>query len=148
MDTRADSRPRRVLLSPLLAGLAELFICGKRYRNQGHLEEKFSSRCPCLNRNCVQVSSIIGLLDKLFNEHLIPLVVSTPKHGECIQKKKQTIQDLEAKLNTGLDKVTASVANYVRSERNYLSFIFPSLKLFFSFFMFSFLSLKIFSLFD
>ncbi|CAL4063422.1 unnamed protein product [Meganyctiphanes norvegica] len=61
-----------------------------------------------------QGSSMMNLLDKLFNDCLVPLVISTPKHGDCLQKKKQQQMYLEQKLDSGLDKTLTAISNYVR----------------------------------
>ncbi|KAB7503132.1 Exocyst complex component 5 [Armadillidium nasatum] len=59
-----------------------------------------------------QSSSMINLLDKLFNDSLVPLIISTPKHGESLQRKKQLMQTLERKLDMGIDKALTAICNY------------------------------------
>ncbi|XP_064108034.1 exocyst complex component 5-like [Macrobrachium nipponense] len=61
-----------------------------------------------------QSSSMMNLLDKLFSDSLVPLVISTPKHGDCIQKKKQLGLSLEQKLDLGLDRTLSAITSYVR----------------------------------
>ena len=39
---------------------------------------------------------------------------STPKHGDCIQKKKQLGVSLEQKLDLGLDRTLSAITSYVR----------------------------------
>ena len=34
-------------------------------------------------------------------DSLVPLVVSTPKHADCLQTKKNELEKLEFKLDTG-----------------------------------------------
>ncbi|KAK7066299.1 Exocyst complex component 5 [Halocaridina rubra] len=60
-----------------------------------------------------QSSSMMNLLDKLFSDSLVPLVISTPKHGDCIQKKKQLGMNLEQKLDLGLDRTLSAITRYV-----------------------------------
>ncbi|XP_045120957.1 exocyst complex component 5-like isoform X1 [Portunus trituberculatus] len=61
-----------------------------------------------------QSSSMMNLLDKLFSDTLVPLVISTPKHGDCLQKKKQLGSTLEQKLDLGLDRTLSAIVSYVR----------------------------------
>lgn len=61
-----------------------------------------------------QSSSMMNLLDKLFSDSLVPLIISTPKHGDCLQKKKQMGTNLEQKLDLGLDRTLSAITNYVR----------------------------------
>lgn len=39
---------------------------------------------------------------------------STPKHGDCLQKKKQLGSTLEQKLDLGLDRTLSAIVSYVR----------------------------------
>ena len=43
-------------------------------------------------------------MDKQFTDSLVPLVVSTPKHADCLHTKKSELEKLEHKLDTGLDR--------------------------------------------
>ncbi|KAK3868397.1 hypothetical protein Pcinc_026201 [Petrolisthes cinctipes] len=61
-----------------------------------------------------QSSSMVNLLDKLFSDTLVPLVISTPKHGDCLQKKKQLGASLEQKLDNGLDRTLSAIVSYIR----------------------------------
>ena len=45
-----------------------------------------------------QTNAIIHLLDKQFSDSLLPLVASTPKHGDCLGKKKNELEVLERKI--------------------------------------------------
>ena len=62
-----------------------------------------------------QTNTIIHLVDKLFTDSLVPLVVSTPKHGSCIQTKKHELEKLEAKLDQGLDRALAAGAGWIKT---------------------------------
>lgn len=51
-----------------------------------------------------QANSIFHLFDKQFNDQLMPLISSSPKLAECLQKKKEVIEQMEVKLDTGIDR--------------------------------------------
>uniref|UniRef100_A0AAR2L813 Exocyst complex component 5 n=1 Tax=Pygocentrus nattereri TaxID=42514 RepID=A0AAR2L813_PYGNA len=51
-----------------------------------------------------QANTIFHLFDKQFNDHLMPLISSSPKLTECLQKKKEVIEQMEVKLDTGIDR--------------------------------------------
>ncbi|KAF7704379.1 hypothetical protein HF521_021451 [Silurus meridionalis] len=51
-----------------------------------------------------QANTIFHLFDKQFNDHLMPLISSSPKLTECLQKKKDVIDQMEVKLDTGIDR--------------------------------------------
>ncbi|XP_005986515.1 exocyst complex component 5 [Latimeria chalumnae] len=51
-----------------------------------------------------QANTIFHLFDKQFNDHLMPLISSSPKLTECLQKKKEIIEQMEVKLDTGIDR--------------------------------------------
>ncbi|MBN3298794.1 EXOC5 protein, partial [Amia calva] len=51
-----------------------------------------------------QANTIFHLFDKQFNDHLMPLISSSPKLNECLHKKKEVIEQMEVKLDTGIDR--------------------------------------------
>uniref|UniRef100_A0A8C7P8L0 Exocyst complex component 5 n=1 Tax=Oncorhynchus mykiss TaxID=8022 RepID=A0A8C7P8L0_ONCMY len=51
-----------------------------------------------------QANTIFHLFDKQFNDHLMPLISSSPKLTECLHKKKEVIEQMEVKLDTGIDR--------------------------------------------
>ncbi|XP_063222638.1 exocyst complex component 5 [Bacillus rossius redtenbacheri] len=61
-----------------------------------------------------QCNAIVHLLDKQFGDSLVPLVASTPKHGDCLQKKKYLLEQIEFKLDTGLDRSINAVVGWVK----------------------------------
>ncbi|EFX84728.1 hypothetical protein DAPPUDRAFT_238631 [Daphnia pulex] len=61
-----------------------------------------------------EVNAIVHLMDKLFHDSIIPLVVSTPKHGECLQRKKTISEQLENKLEIGVDRSLSAIVGYVK----------------------------------
>uniref|UniRef100_A0A673CD18 Exocyst complex component 5 n=1 Tax=Sphaeramia orbicularis TaxID=375764 RepID=A0A673CD18_9TELE len=51
-----------------------------------------------------QANSIFHLFDKQFNDQLMPLISSSPKLAECLHKKKEVIEQMEVKLDNGIDR--------------------------------------------
>ncbi|KAF7265194.1 hypothetical protein GWI33_021387 [Rhynchophorus ferrugineus] len=68
-----------------------------------------------------QSNNITHLVEKQFMDLVVPLVVNTPFHNECLQKKKFVLEDIERKLNLGLDRclnaTTVWVKLYLQSEQ-------------------------------
>ncbi|KAJ8975924.1 hypothetical protein NQ317_014884 [Molorchus minor] len=50
----------------------------------------------------------------LFYYVVLPLVINTPKYNDCIQKKKFVLEDIERKINTGLDRSLIAIATWVK----------------------------------
>ncbi|XP_047002914.1 exocyst complex component 5 [Schistocerca americana] len=73
-----------------------------------------------------QCNAIVHLLEKQFVDSVVPLVVSTPKHGECLQKKKYILEQTELKLETGLDRsinaIVGGVKLYLQNEQKKTDF--------------------------
>ncbi|XP_069683287.1 exocyst complex component 5 [Periplaneta americana] len=61
-----------------------------------------------------QCNAVIHLLEKQFIDSLVPLVISTPKHGDCLQKKKYLLEQIELKLDTGLDRSINAIVGWVK----------------------------------
>lgn len=61
-----------------------------------------------------QCNAIVRLLEEQFNDSLVPLVTSTPKHGECMLKKKVALDQVEMKLQTGLDRSIHAIVGWVK----------------------------------
>ena len=51
-----------------------------------------------------QTNAIIHLFEKQFGDSVLPLVAATPKHSDCLQKKKNELERIEHKLDAGLDR--------------------------------------------
>ena len=62
-----------------------------------------------------QTNAIIHLFEKQFNDSLLPLVASTPKYGDCLQRKKNELEKLEHKLDTGIDRTLSALAGWVKT---------------------------------
>ncbi|XP_012272087.1 exocyst complex component 5 [Orussus abietinus] len=61
-----------------------------------------------------QCNAIIRLLEDQFNDSLVPLVISTPRHGDCVSKKKAALEQIEQKLDTGLDRSIHAIVGWVK----------------------------------
>jgi recyclin-1 len=61
-----------------------------------------------------QCNAICHLIEKQFVDSMIPLVLSTPKHGECLKKKRDLSEQLEFKLNNGLEKSLSAIVGWVK----------------------------------
>ncbi|GAB6031799.1 hypothetical protein CHUAL_010201 [Chamberlinius hualienensis] len=61
-----------------------------------------------------QGNAVMHLVEKQFSDFLLPLVVSTSNHGICLQKKKNVSEQLEQKLDTGLDRLLVSIIGWIR----------------------------------
>ncbi|XP_076314022.1 exocyst complex component Sec10 isoform X1 [Tachypleus tridentatus] len=61
-----------------------------------------------------QCNAICHLLEKQFIDSVVPLVVSTPKHGICLQKKKDQMEQMELKLHNGLERSVSALVGWVR----------------------------------
>lgn len=62
-----------------------------------------------------QTNAIIHLLEKQFSDSLVPLVASTPKHADCLQKKKVELETLERKVDAGLDRTLSALVGWVKT---------------------------------
>lgn len=61
-----------------------------------------------------QSNAVCHLLEKQFVDSVLPVVVSTPKHGECLKKKKDVFEAIEIKLNNGLEKAINAIIGWVK----------------------------------
>jgi recyclin-1 len=61
-----------------------------------------------------QCNAICHLIEKQFVDSVIPLVLSTPKHGDCLKKKRELSEQLELKLNNGLEKSLSAIVGWVK----------------------------------
>ncbi|KAJ8308969.1 hypothetical protein KUTeg_013843 [Tegillarca granosa] len=62
-----------------------------------------------------QANTLFHLFEKQFMDSLVPLVLSSPRHGECLQKKRVLREQIESKIDTGLDKSITSIAGWIRN---------------------------------
>ncbi|EDO25834.1 predicted protein [Nematostella vectensis] len=61
-----------------------------------------------------QANAIFHLLEKHFTDAIIRLVGSTPVYAECVRKKKEGMEMMETKLDSGLDRVLTSLVGWIR----------------------------------
>lgn len=61
------------------------------------------------------VNTIVVLLEKQFNDSVLPLIESTPKHSDGLQRKKNELEKLEAKMDAGLDRSLNTAVGWVRT---------------------------------
>jgi len=61
-----------------------------------------------------EVNSIVHLMEKLFQDSLLPLVVSTPLHGDCLQRERNAFWNCESKLETGIDRSLTAIVGHVK----------------------------------
>ncbi|KAG7202557.1 hypothetical protein KM043_009753 [Ampulex compressa] len=61
-----------------------------------------------------QCNAIVRLLEEQFNDSVVPLIASTPKHGEGVLKKNVILDQVNAKLETGLDRSINAIVGWVK----------------------------------
>ena len=61
-----------------------------------------------------QSNAVCHLLEKQFVDAVVPVVVSTPKHADCIKIKKEAFEQMENKLNSGLERMVNAIISWGR----------------------------------
>ncbi|XP_066245163.1 exocyst complex component 5 [Euwallacea similis] len=61
-----------------------------------------------------QCNNITHLVEKQFIDLVIPLVINTSFYSECLQKKKFVLEDIERKVNLGLDRCLNAFTVWVK----------------------------------
>ncbi|KAL0270096.1 UNVERIFIED_CONTAM: hypothetical protein PYX00_007615 [Menopon gallinae] len=61
-----------------------------------------------------QSNAVVHLLEKLFNDSIVPLVISTPKQADCLAKKRYLLESIELKLDNGLDRSINAIIGWVK----------------------------------
>ncbi|CAH2983386.1 unnamed protein product [Chilo suppressalis] len=61
-----------------------------------------------------QANAIVKMFNDHFQESILPCNSSTSKQSECIQKKVSIIEQLESKLDAGLERAIAAVVSWVK----------------------------------
>ncbi|XP_022909195.1 exocyst complex component 5 [Onthophagus taurus] len=62
-----------------------------------------------------QSNNIIHLLEKQFVDLVVPLVTKSPeKYSECLQMKKQRLEEIEKKVNIGFDRCLTAIVTWVK----------------------------------
>lgn len=62
-----------------------------------------------------QANTLFHLFEKQFMDSLVPLVMSTLKHSQCLQRKRELRDKLESNIDTGLDKSIAAITGWVKN---------------------------------
>ncbi|XP_017785913.1 PREDICTED: exocyst complex component 5 isoform X2 [Nicrophorus vespilloides] len=61
-----------------------------------------------------QANNITHLLEKQYTDLVLPLVLNTPKYNDCVTKKKFVMDDIERKVNNGLDRSMNAIITWVK----------------------------------
>ncbi|KAI4502696.1 hypothetical protein M0802_002608 [Mischocyttarus mexicanus] len=61
-----------------------------------------------------QCNAIVRLLEEQFNDSVLPLIMGTAKHGDCVLKKKVVLDQIDMKLDTGLERSTSAIVGWVK----------------------------------
>ncbi|XP_071478533.1 exocyst complex component 5-like [Diadema antillarum] len=61
-----------------------------------------------------QANAIFHLLEKQFSDILVPLISSTEQHTECVAKKKTLMDQMEGKLELGIDRLLNAVCGWIK----------------------------------
>ncbi|XP_013404550.1 exocyst complex component 5 [Lingula anatina] len=59
-------------------------------------------------------NTIFHLFEKQFNDNLVPLISSSPRHSECLQRKRELMEQMENKLDIGLDRTIQAVVGWIK----------------------------------
>lgn len=59
-------------------------------------------------------NTIVHLLEKLYSDSVIPCVKSTARFQDCMHKKRSMLEQIEQKLDTGLDRSINVLVNWVK----------------------------------
>ncbi|WAR03182.1 EXOC5-like protein [Mya arenaria] len=61
-----------------------------------------------------QANTLFHLFEKQFMDSAVPLFLSTPLYADCLHRKRELRDNLESKIDTGLDRAVTSICNWVR----------------------------------
>lgn len=61
-----------------------------------------------------QCNAIVRLLEEQFNDSVLPLIIGTAKHGDCGLKKKVVLDQINVKLDTGLERSISAIVGWVK----------------------------------
>ncbi|KAK6182191.1 hypothetical protein SNE40_009929 [Patella caerulea] len=61
-----------------------------------------------------QSNTLFHLVEKQFMDSLLPLVLSSQKHGVCLKRKRELKEQLENKIDQGIDRALNSIIGWVR----------------------------------
>ncbi|GAB1597556.1 exocyst complex component 5-like [Argonauta hians] len=61
-----------------------------------------------------QANTLFHLFEKQFMDSLVPMVLSSPKHSTCLQRKRELRDQLETKIDLGLDRSISAIIGAIR----------------------------------
>ncbi|KAK7502742.1 hypothetical protein BaRGS_00005992 [Batillaria attramentaria] len=61
-----------------------------------------------------QANTLFHLFEKQFLDSLIPLVLSSQRHGICLKRKREIREQMEQKIGTGLDRSINAIVGWIR----------------------------------
>lgn len=61
-----------------------------------------------------EANAICHLIEKQFVDLVIPLVANTPKHSECLKLKREFFEEMEVKINTGLERAISAIIGWAK----------------------------------
>lgn len=61
-----------------------------------------------------QANTLFHLFEKQFMDSAVPLFMSTPLYVDCLHKKRNLRENLETKIDTGLDRAIFAICNWVK----------------------------------
>lgn len=59
-------------------------------------------------------NTMVHLLEGIYKANIIPSAMNTPKYSDCMQKKRFMLEDIENRLDTGLDRTINAVIGWVK----------------------------------
>lgn len=62
-----------------------------------------------------QANAIFHLLEKHFTDSVIGLVAASPVYAECVRKKKENMNMMESKLDSGIDRILMSMSGWCKN---------------------------------
>lgn len=77
-------------------------------------ESKSSQPVIYFFNSVAQANTIVHLLEKHYVEVLVPLVRHSGRLGECLQRKKQLLDETEVKIQAGLDRSLSAIQAWIR----------------------------------
>ncbi|KAG6449971.1 exocyst complex component 5 [Manduca sexta] len=61
-----------------------------------------------------QANRIVRMFDEHFQEAILPCLSTASKQTECVQKKNHVMEQLESKLDAGLERAIAAIVSWVK----------------------------------
>ncbi|XP_025419969.1 exocyst complex component 5 [Sipha flava] len=61
-----------------------------------------------------QVNKIILLFENQISDALVPLIITTPKYSQCVSLKKKKLEQVESKIDFGLDRSLNAITGWIK----------------------------------